>query len=124
MTIVSRFAAYAAKLPFTVYDRMASDKHPVGVRLQKAQQKSLEHLWSRAARPIDDPAREGVLGWSWQGPERERQHLGFGNSVPALRLHRLARCPTRHSRSLSRPHGVQHPWATWCHEARGHGAQQ
>jgi len=62
MTVVSRWAAYAAKLPLTLYDRMARTQHPVAVRLQKAQKHSLQHLWSRANMGIDDPAREGLPG--------------------------------------------------------------
>merc|ERR1719203_61766 len=60
MTIVARWAAYAAKLPLSLYDRMARTHHPVAVRLQKAQQSSLQHLWTRANMAVDDPAREGL----------------------------------------------------------------
>merc|ERR1719203_261560 len=60
MTIVARWAAYAAKLPLSLYDRMARTAHPVAVRLQKAQQSSLQHLWSRACMEEEDPAREGL----------------------------------------------------------------
>jgi len=60
MTIVSRWAAYAAKLPLSLYDRMAKTGHPVAARLQRAQQKSLQHLWTRANMAAEDPAREGL----------------------------------------------------------------
>jgi len=60
MTIVSRWAAYAAKLPLSLYDRMAKTGHPVACRLQRAQQKSLQHLWTRANMSSEDPAREGL----------------------------------------------------------------
>lgn len=60
MTIVSRWAAYAAKLPLSLYDRMARTLHPVALRLQRVQQKSLQHLWARANMAPDDPAREGL----------------------------------------------------------------
>jgi len=62
MTIVSRWAAYAAKLPLSLYDRMAKTEHAVAVRLQKAQQKSLQHLWKRANMPDGHPDREGLPG--------------------------------------------------------------
>lgn len=62
MTIVSRWAAYAAKLPLSLYDRMARTMHPVAVRLQKAQKSSLQHLWMRACLPAGDPGREGLPG--------------------------------------------------------------
>merc|ERR1719171_853454 len=62
MTVVTRWAAYAAKLPLSIYDRMAKTCNPVGVRLQKAQRFSLEHLWKRCCMPDDDPAREGLPG--------------------------------------------------------------
>jgi hypothetical protein len=60
MTIVTRWAAYAAKLPFVVYDELAATGHPVGNRLQQVQQHSLEHLWRRASLDADDSAREGL----------------------------------------------------------------
>jgi len=60
MTIVTRWAAYAAKLPFTVYDSMAETGHPVGVKLAGTQRHSLEHLWKRACFPEGDPGREGL----------------------------------------------------------------
>ena len=62
VTDVTRFAAYAANLPLTLYDRMAKTKHPVGLRLQKAQRESLEHLWRRSCLPDQDPDREGLPG--------------------------------------------------------------
>merc|ERR1719498_1226534 len=62
MTVVSRWAAYAAKLPLTIYDRMAATGHPVGERLVKAQRHSLEHLWKRCCMPDKDPNREGLPG--------------------------------------------------------------
>jgi len=60
VTIVSRWAAYAAKLPLSLYDRMAKSGNLVAIRLQKAQQASLQHLWSRAVMAADDPEREGL----------------------------------------------------------------
>merc|ERR1719188_250376 len=60
MTVVSRWAAYAARLPLNLYDRMAETSHKVAVRLQKAQQTSLQHLWARCSMEPGDPAREGL----------------------------------------------------------------
>lgn len=62
MTIVTRWAGYAAKLPFTIYDGMAETGHPIGIRLKKIQKHSLEHLWRRACMAEDDPNREGLPG--------------------------------------------------------------
>jgi inosine-uridine nucleoside N-ribohydrolase len=62
MTVVTRWAAYAAKLPLSIYDRMAKTCSPVGIRLQKAQRFSLEHLWTRACMPENDEKREGLPG--------------------------------------------------------------
>merc|ERR1719498_556811 len=41
---------------------MAATGHPVGVRLQQMQQGAIEHLWSRASLPANDPKREGLPG--------------------------------------------------------------
>lgn len=60
MTIVSRWAAYAAKLPLSLYDRMAKSGNPVSLRMQKAQQSSLQHLWTRSNMDAENPAREGL----------------------------------------------------------------
>eukprot|EP00931_Biecheleriopsis_adriatica_P030674 TRINITY_DN18061_c0_g1_i1.p1 TRINITY_DN18061_c0_g1~~TRINITY_DN18061_c0_g1_i1.p1 ORF type:complete len:796 (-),score=132.57 TRINITY_DN18061_c0_g1_i1:85-2472(-) len=62
MTVVTRWAAYAAKVPFSVYDKMAATGHPVGKRLQKCQKQALEHLWRRVNMAADDPKREGLPG--------------------------------------------------------------
>lgn len=62
LTVVTRWAAYAAKLPFVLYDKMLATGHPVGTRLHKTQRQSLEHLWHRAQMAQDDPQREGLPG--------------------------------------------------------------
>jgi hypothetical protein len=62
LTVVTRFAAYAAKLPLSLYDKMAATKHPIGARMQKAQKHSLQHLWKRCCMPDGDPNREGLPG--------------------------------------------------------------
>merc|ERR1719235_1929722 len=60
MTVVTRWAAYAAKLPLSIFDKMASTKTPIGVRLQKAQRHNLEDLWKRACLPAHSPERGGL----------------------------------------------------------------
>lgn len=60
LRIVSRWAAYATKLPLSLFDRMAETGHPVATRLQKAQQKALQHLWRRSNMPLESRGREGL----------------------------------------------------------------
>eukprot|EP00930_Biecheleria_cincta_P088708 TRINITY_DN7795_c0_g2_i3.p1 TRINITY_DN7795_c0_g2~~TRINITY_DN7795_c0_g2_i3.p1 ORF type:complete len:877 (+),score=158.51 TRINITY_DN7795_c0_g2_i3:44-2674(+) len=62
LTVVTRWAAYAAKVSFGLYDKMAATGHPVGKRLQKCQRHALEHLWRRVNMEADDPHREGLPG--------------------------------------------------------------
>lgn len=57
MTVLSRHAADAAKLPRAVYDDMAATGHPIGIRLRDAQKDAIEELWKRACLPAEDPAR-------------------------------------------------------------------
>ena len=48
LTIASRYAAYAAKMPRSVYDLLALTGSPIGWRLRNAQRASIEQLWARA----------------------------------------------------------------------------
>ena len=57
MVVLSRVAAAAAKVPRSIYDKMAATGHPVGIRLQKAQRFAIEELWRRANLPPEDPSR-------------------------------------------------------------------
>lgn len=58
MTILSRHAAVAGKVPRSIYDEMAGTGHPVGIRLQKAQKEAIEELWRRANLPAEDKTRQ------------------------------------------------------------------
>lgn len=53
MVILSRFAAYAAPLPRSLYDDLAATGSPIGRHLQHAQRTSIEQLWRRACAPAD-----------------------------------------------------------------------
>jgi len=58
--VVSRWAAYAAKVPRNCYDELAAMGSSIGCRLRNAQRDSIESLWARAARAADDPLRKGL----------------------------------------------------------------
>lgn len=60
ITVVSRHAAAAAKVPRSIYDDMAATGHPVGIRLRDAQRQAIEHLWTRACAPAGSPERKGL----------------------------------------------------------------
>jgi len=54
LVVVARHAAYAAKVPRDVYDRLAQSGSTIGWRLRNAQRDSIEQLWRRACAPADD----------------------------------------------------------------------
>ena len=59
LTVVSRYAAYAAKMPRSVYDDLALTGSSIGWRLRNSQRASIDQLWQRACSP--DPAvRKGL----------------------------------------------------------------
>ena len=60
LVIVTRFCAYAAPLPRSIYDDMAATGSPIGVHLQGAQRRSIEQLWRRACAPEGSDARSGL----------------------------------------------------------------
>jgi len=62
ITVLSRHAAIAAKVPRAIYDDMAATGHPVGLRLLAAQKMAIQELWQRACLPDGDPARQGLPG--------------------------------------------------------------
>jgi hypothetical protein len=62
MTIISRHAAVAAKVPRAIYDDLADTGHVIGTRLRDAQRQAIEELWKRACLPTDDKARMGLPG--------------------------------------------------------------
>ena len=47
-TVVTRFAAYAAKMPRSVYDDLALTGSSIGWRLRNSQRSSIDQLWQRA----------------------------------------------------------------------------
>mmetsp|Transcript_6060 Transcript_6060/g.10477 ORF Transcript_6060/g.10477 Transcript_6060/m.10477 type:complete len:941 (+) Transcript_6060:95-2917(+) len=60
LVIVTRWAAYAAKMPRATYDDLALSGSSIGRRLCNAQRSSIEHLWRRATAPVGDKRREGL----------------------------------------------------------------
>jgi len=60
LIIVSRWSAYAAKMPRETYDQLALSGSSIGRRLRNAQRGSIEQLWARAAAAPDDPKRKGL----------------------------------------------------------------
>lgn len=48
LTVVSRYAAYAAKMPRSVYDDIALTGSSIGWRLRNSQRSSIDQLWRRA----------------------------------------------------------------------------
>lgn len=58
LVVVSRFAAYAAKVPRSCYDELASSGSWVGCRLRNGQRSGIESLWNRACGSGEE--REGL----------------------------------------------------------------
>ena len=58
-TVVSRFAAYAAKMPRSVYDDLALTGSSIGWRLRNSQRSSIDELWKRACS-TDKAVRAGL----------------------------------------------------------------
>eukprot|EP00928_Gymnodinium_smaydae_P072211 TRINITY_DN55614_c0_g1_i1.p1 TRINITY_DN55614_c0_g1~~TRINITY_DN55614_c0_g1_i1.p1 ORF type:complete len:865 (+),score=115.17 TRINITY_DN55614_c0_g1_i1:370-2595(+) len=58
LVVVSRWAAYAAKVPRACYDDLASGGSFIGCRLRNAQRASIGDLWSRAC--AEGAARRGL----------------------------------------------------------------
>lgn len=58
ITVVSRHAAGAAKVPRSMYDAMGQTGHPIGVRVHHASRKAIQHLWERTWLPASDPRRK------------------------------------------------------------------
>ena len=57
MTVVTRWAAYAAQFPFTLYDRFEATGNPIGAGLLRRQKPAINQLWKAASSPEDSPAR-------------------------------------------------------------------
>lgn len=60
LVVVSRHAAYAAKVPRSCYDDLAALGSAIGCRLRNAQRASIEALWARACLPAGHQARHGL----------------------------------------------------------------
>ena len=58
-TVVTRFAAYAAKMPRSVYDDLALTGSSIGWRLRNSQRTSIDQLWQRACSK-DPLVRKGL----------------------------------------------------------------
>jgi hypothetical protein len=58
-TVVTRFAAYAAKMPRSVYDDLALTGSSIGWRLRNSQRSSIDQLWQRACSQ-DKNVRAGL----------------------------------------------------------------
>mmetsp|Transcript_8387 Transcript_8387/g.18791 ORF Transcript_8387/g.18791 Transcript_8387/m.18791 type:complete len:1311 (+) Transcript_8387:243-4175(+) len=59
LTVVSRYAAYAAKMPRSVYDDLALTGSSIGWRLRNSQRASIDQLWRRACS-LDPKVRNGL----------------------------------------------------------------
>jgi len=59
LTVVSRHSAYAAKMPRSVYDDLASTGSPIGLRLRISQCAGIDQLWRRA-NTTDPDVRKGL----------------------------------------------------------------
>lgn len=59
LTVVSRYAAYAAKMPRSVYDDLALTGSSIGWRLRNSQRASIDQLWQRACS-LDPAVRKGL----------------------------------------------------------------
>jgi inosine-uridine nucleoside N-ribohydrolase len=57
MTITTRDAAYAAQVPFKVFDDMQNTGNPIGASLAQRQYPSIRLLWKRANLAADDEER-------------------------------------------------------------------
>lgn len=60
LVVVSRYAAYGAKMPRDVYDQLAQSGSTIGWRLRNVQRESIEQLWRRAVAPEGSAARAGL----------------------------------------------------------------
>jgi len=60
LIVVSRWSAYAVKMPRNTYDQLAMSGSSVGRRLRNAQRDSIEQLWARACAPEGDARRKGL----------------------------------------------------------------
>lgn len=67
MTLLTRNAAYAAQVPFSMYDDMEKTGNPVGINLKSRQKPAIEGLWKAACSSVGAEIR-GTLP-----PTRDRE---------------------------------------------------
>eukprot|EP00928_Gymnodinium_smaydae_P086959 TRINITY_DN71339_c0_g1_i1.p1 TRINITY_DN71339_c0_g1~~TRINITY_DN71339_c0_g1_i1.p1 ORF type:complete len:826 (-),score=137.62 TRINITY_DN71339_c0_g1_i1:93-2483(-) len=60
LVVVSRWTAYAAKMPRETYDVLAATGSSIARRLRNAQRSSIEQLWTRAVAPAGSAQRKGL----------------------------------------------------------------
>eukprot|EP00966_Prymnesium_polylepis_P006513 149317-Prymnesium_polylepis.1 len=60
LLVVTRYAAYSAKCPRSVYDELALSGSSIGWRLRNVQRESIEGLWARACATLDSDERKGL----------------------------------------------------------------
>lgn len=60
MSVITRHAATACKVPRAIYDQLAETGHPAGVRLRDAQKDAIQELWFRSNLPPGDARRFGL----------------------------------------------------------------
>jgi inosine-uridine nucleoside N-ribohydrolase len=60
LIIITRWSAYAAKVPVSCYNELAANGSWIGCRLRNAQRASIESLWSRAASPAGSEEKHGL----------------------------------------------------------------
>ncbi len=58
MTILTREATYAVKIPKTIFDEMAQTQHPIGIRLRDSQKHYISALWVACNLDPKDPNRK------------------------------------------------------------------
>lgn len=54
---VTREVAYAAQVPFSIYDQMEETGNPIGICLKSRQKPALQHLWEAATSPSGSELR-------------------------------------------------------------------
>lgn len=72
MVIVTREAAYAAKIPFSTYDRFEATESPIGISLSSRHKQFMQQMWEAACSPDGSKVRKSLP------PDRDR---GWFNKV-------------------------------------------
>lgn len=60
MTVLTREAAYAARVSRSIYKQMAATGHPVGMKVDESQNRMADDLWHLVNLPCGDPSRLGM----------------------------------------------------------------